>query len=327
MMPAAIAQVLDGGPEAVAAAARVLARGGLVAFPTETVYGLGADATNGEAVARLYAAKGRPSFNPLIAHVADINAARRLGVFDRTADALAAAFWPGPLTLVLPKTADCPVADLATAGLDTVAVRVPDHSVAQAILAALGKPIVAPSANRSGHVSPTNAQHVLADLADRVDLIIDSGPTPIGLESTIVACLGQPTLLRSGGLTRAAIEAVLGAPFGQASAEARADAPIAPGQSASHYAPRARLRHDAQAVQPGEVLLAFGPSLPAGASRALAIFSLSAKGDLVEAAANLFSYLRAADASGTDTIAVAPIPHHGLGEAINERLRRAAALR
>src|SRR5437016_1605952 len=199
-------EIIEAGGAAVARAARLLAAGGLVAFPTETVYGLGADATNGEAVARLYDAKGRPSFNPLIAHVAGLAAARTLARFDRNAGLLAAAFWPGPLTLVLHRLPGCPVAVLATAGLDTVAVRVPSHPVARAILAAFRRPVVAPSANRSGHVSPTTAQHVLADLRGRIELILDDGPSPMGLESTIVACLERPMLLRPGALPRADIE-------------------------------------------------------------------------------------------------------------------------
>ena len=202
----------DGTPEGgatAALAARVLAAGGLVAFPTETVYGLGADATNAEAVARLYEAKGRPSFNPLIAHVTDAAAARALARLDPDAERLAAAFWPGPLTLVLPRRSDCPVAELATAGLDTIAVRVPSHPVARDILAAVGRPLVAPSANRSGHVSPTTAQHVLADLCGRIELIVDGGPTPMGIESTIVACLDPAVLLRPGALPRAQIERVV----------------------------------------------------------------------------------------------------------------------
>src|SRR5579863_8900974 len=203
-------RVTEPDTASIAEAARILAGGGLVAFPTETVYGLGADATNGTAVARLYEAKGRPAFNPLIAHVPDVMAAKELVTFDHAATALAAAFWPGPLTLVLPKAAACPVAELATAGLDTLAVRMPDHPVAHAILKAFGKPIVAPSANRSGHVSPTTAAHVLADLAGRIDLIIDGGPTPVGVESTIIACLEEPVLLRPGGIPRAAIERALG---------------------------------------------------------------------------------------------------------------------
>lgn len=325
-------RLLPAGPAATEAATTVLKAGGLVAFPTETVYGLGADATNGEAVARLYAAKGRPSFNPLIAHVADLAAARQLGCFNSAADALASAFWPGPLTLILPRFETCPVSDLATAGLDSLALRVPDHPVAHDLLAAFGGPVVAPSANRSGHVSPTEAAHVLADLEGRVDLIIDGGPTPVGLESTIVACLGEPTLLRPGGLAREAIEAVLGrsllAPAtGPQPSGSDADMPLAPGMLASHYAPRAALRLDATQVRDGEALLAFGRETIAGAEGARASLNLSQRGDLVEAAAHLFSYLRALDSSGASCIAVMPIPHAGLGEAINDRLLRAAAPR
>ncbi len=314
---------------AIADAARRLAQGGLVAFPTETVYGLGADATDGVAVARLYAAKGRPSFNPLIAHVADAAAARALGRFNADATRLAGAFWPGPLTLVLPKAPGCAVAELATAGLDTVAVRVPNHAVAQKILAAFGRPIVAPSANRSGHVSPTTAAHVLADLSGRIDLVVDGGATPVGVESTIVGCLGEPVLLRPGGVPRQAIEAALGrrradVPAGGGNAD---DVPLAPGMLASHYAPRTPLRLNAGHVEPGEALLAFGAKLPDGAGRAARVLNLSARGDLVEAAANLFSHLRALDAAGANAIAAMPIPHEGLGEAINDRLQRAAARR
>ena len=309
----------------IAAAVERLAAGGLVAFPTETVYGLGADATSGTAVARLYAAKGRSSFNPLIAHVRDAAAATTLARFDAAAERLAAAFWPGPLTLVLPKTPQCPVADLATAGLDTIAVRVPSHPVARDLLAAFGRPVVAPSANRSGHVSPTTAAHVLADLAGRIDLVIDAGPTPLGIESTIVGCFERPVLLRPGGIPRGDIERVLGAPLASHEAGANDDALArAPGMLASHYAPRARLRLDAEDVRPGEALLAFGPNPPRGCAP-IALLNLSPKGDLIEAAANLFSHLRALDASGCGTIAVMPVPQHGLGEAINDRLRRAAS--
>jgi L-threonylcarbamoyladenylate synthase len=323
-------ELIETGAAAVERAARVLAAGGLVAFPTETVYGLGADATNGEAVARIYQAKGRPSFNPLIAHVADLAAARTLARFDRTAGRLAAAFWPGPLTLVLPKAPGCPVAELATAGLDTVAVRMPSHPVARAILAAFRGPVVAPSANRSGHVSPTTAQHVLADLRGRIDLIVDGGPAPMGLESTIIACLDQPLLLRPGALSRAEIERIAALAQAPHGAEPPADAdlaPIAPGQLASHYAPRARLRLDAQSVERGEALLAFGPAPAEGVGQAALALNLSKRGDLIEAAANLFSHLRALDACGAATIAVMPVPHAGLGEAINDRLARAAAAR
>lgn len=326
-------RVIKADSEAVGAAARCLAAGGLVAFPTETVYGLGADAQDGIAVARLDDAKGRPAFNPLIAHVPDLAAARRLAKFDAIAERLALALWPGPLTLVLPKAPGCAVADLATAGLDSIAVRVPDHPVARDILVALGRPVVAPSANRSGHVSPTTAQHVLADLRGRIDLIVDGGATAVGVESTIIACLGEPMLLRPGGVPRATIERVLGATLAEAPAlggidegEAPLDAPLAPGQLASHYAPRSRLRLDATGVSPGEALLAFGAQMPAGAEPVRTL-NLSPRGDLIEAAANLFSHLRALDAAGAAAIAVMPVPHDGLGEAINDRLMRAAAPR
>jgi len=350
---AAATRVRTADGPAIEAAARTLAGGGLVAFPTETVYGLGADAGNARAVARLYEAKGRPAFNPLISHVADVAAARRLAWFDAAAKSLARSFWPGPLTLVLPKAQNCPVADLATAGLDTIAVRVPDHPVAHAILAAFGRPVVAPSANFSGHVSPTTAQHVLADLRGRIDLVIDGGATRLGLESTIVACLGERAiLLRLGALTRATIEHALGhelteepqpvtraragtapsAPGAARRASATAAtmtnaAPTAPGQLVSHYAPRAALRLNAQSVAADEALLAFGPNLAAGAERTALTLNLSHGGDLIEAAANLFSHLRALDASGVATIAAMPVPEEGLGETINDRLRRAAAPR
>jgi L-threonylcarbamoyladenylate synthase len=327
-------RMLTADAAAIAEAARCLAAGGLVAFPTETVYGLGADASDGAAVARLYAAKGRPAFNPLIAHVASAAAARKLARFDAAAARLADAFWPGPLTLVLPKAAECPVADLATAGLDSIAVRVPRHPIAQNILRKLDGPVVAPSANRSGHVSPTTAAHVLADLGGRVDLIVDGGATPVGVESTIVACLAQPlgapALLRPGGVPREAIERVLGQPLAEASALSDGknahgeNAPRAPGMLASHYAPRTPLRLEAKAVAPGEALLAFGPALAEGAVGAIKILNLSVRGDPIEAAANLFSHLRALDLVGAKAIAVMPIPDDGLGEAINDRLRRAA---
>jgi len=315
-----------GAAGAAAEAARVLAAGGLVAFPTETVYGLGADAGDGKAVARLYEAKGRPTFNPLIAHVTDFGAAGKLARFNADAAKLGGRFWPGPLTLVLPKASDCPVADLATAELDTVAVRVPDHGVARDILAAFGRPVVAPSANRSGHVSSSEAAHVLADLGGRIDLVIDGGPTKIGVESTIIACLDEAVMLRPGGLSRDAIEEALGRRLADVpAATGKAARPQAPGMLASHYAPRTRLRLDARHVEPGEILLAFGPAPVEGAGNATAAFNLSDRGDLVEAAANLFAALRMLDASGATAIAVAPVPHHGLGEAINDRLARAAA--
>jgi L-threonylcarbamoyladenylate synthase len=320
-------QILTAGAAAVAAAARSLGAGGLVAFPTETVYGLGADATNPVAIARLYQAKGRPAFNPLIAHVGELSSARRIARFDATALALAEAFWPGPLTLVLPKTADCAVADLATAGLDTVAIRVPAHRFARDILRAFGRPVVAPSANLSGHVSPTTAAHVRNDLSGRIDLIVDGGAVTVGVESTIIGCFDAPMLLRPGGLPRADIERVLGRALVQPPEDADSDSgqPLAPGMLASHYAPRTRVRLNAVRLEPGEALLAFGLGAISGIDAAAAVMNLSARGDLAEAAANLFGYLRTLDTRGAQMIAVMPIPNDGLGEAINDRLRRAAA--
>jgi L-threonylcarbamoyladenylate synthase len=319
-------QILPAGEAAVAAAARSLAEGGLVAFPTETVYGLGADATNPQAIARLYHAKGRPSFNPLIAHVGDIEAAKAIARFDARAIALANAFWPGPLTLVLPKTGDCMVANLATAGLDTIAIRVPAHPLAQQILRAFGGPVVAPSANLSGHVSPTTAAHVQSDLAGRIDLIVDGGAVEVGVESTIIGCFDEAVLLRPGGVPRVEIERVLGRRLVQPPDDADNDTgrPLAPGMLASHYAPRTRVRLNAERIEAGESLLAFGSPAVPGVDAATAVMNLSACGDLDEAAANLFGYLRSLDARGTRAIAVMPVPHRGLGEAINDRLRRAA---
>jgi L-threonylcarbamoyladenylate synthase len=323
--PSGFRPTLRLSPGEVDRAAALIAAGGLVAFPTETVYGLGADATDPRAVAALYAAKERPAFNPLIAHVASLSEARALALFGADAERLAAAFWPGPLTIVVPAAEDCPVCDLARAGLSTIALRAPDHPVAQALITAAGRPIVAPSANRSGRVSPTSADHVLADLDGRIDAVIDGGSTRVGVESTIIACLGgEVRLLRPGGAPRETIEAVLGKRLaGDAEDAAR---PLAPGALASHYAPRARVRLDATDIRPGEAALAFGEALadPAGAA---AHETLSATGDLVEAAARLFACLRKLDASGAATIAVAPIPAHGLGEAIRDRLARAAAPR
>ncbi len=310
---------------AIGVCARCLAGGGLVAFPTETVYGLGADATNAEAIARLYLAKGRPSFNPLIAHVADIDAARKIARFDAAAEKLAKAFWPGPLTLVLPKAASCDVAELATAGLDTIAVRVPSHPFARKLVAAFGKPVVAPSANVSGHVSPTTSAHVRSDLAGKIDLIADGGPTEVGVESTIVGCFEEPILLRPGGVPRDEIEAVLGRKLADLPAEQSTSQPLAPGLLTSHYAPRAAVRLNATRLEPGEALLAFGASRIPGSDRAVVALNLSERGDLTEAAANLFGHLRALDATQAARIAVMPIPESGLGEAINDRLRRAAA--
>ena len=316
--------VLPAGAAATAAAARGLAEGGLVAFPTETVYGLGADAANPAAIARLYQAKGRPAFNPLIAHVRDLTAARRIARFDAQATALAEAFWPGPLTLVLPKAAGCPVAELATAGLETVAIRVPAHPVARDILRAFGGPVVAPSANLSGHVSPTTAEHVHHDLSGRIDLIVDGDAVDVGVESTIVGCFDVAMLLRPGGLPRAEIERVLGHALGEPPADADSAQPLAPGMLASHYAPRTQVRLHAKRLEPGEALLAFGSHPLPGIDAAAMVMNLSPRGDLAEAAANLFGFLRALDTENARAIAVMPIPNDGLGEAINDRLRRAA---
>ena len=319
-------QILPAGEAAVRSAARCIAAGGLVAFPTETVYGLGADATNPAAIARLYQAKGRPAFNPLIAHVGDLGAGMAIARFDDRAIKLAEAFWPGPLTLVLPKTSDCAVADLATAGLETIAIRVPAHGIAREILRAFGGPVVAPSANLSGHVSPTSAAHVQSDLMGRIDLIVDGGPVEVGVESTIVGCFNEPMLLRPGGLPRGEIERVLGRALAQPPGDSDGDTgqPLAPGMLASHYAPRTPVRLNAGRVVAGEALLAFGSFAVPGVDAAAAVMNLSARGDLNEAAANLFGYLRALDANAARAIAVMPVPHHGLGEAINDRLRRAA---
>ena len=306
--------------DAITDAATALREGRLVAFPTETVYGLGADATNARAVAAIFEAKGRPRFNPLISHVADAEDAARFAVLGTEAQALAATFWPGALTLVLNKRVACPIADLVTAGLETVALRVPSHPVARAVIRAAGRPIAAPSANLSGHVSPTTAAHVDADLGDKVALILDDGPCAIGLESTVVDVSGhEPTLLRAGGVTREAIEAVLGARL--ALHTDNTDRPSSPGQLASHYAPRAAVRLNATGAEPGEALLAFGPTVPVHSGPSI---NLSPSGDPVEAATNLFAALRRLDTSGATTIAVMPIPEGGLGEAINDRLRRAA---
>jgi L-threonylcarbamoyladenylate synthase len=309
----------------IAEAAAVLAAGGLAAFPTETVYGLGADATNAAAVAKLYAAKGRPSFNPLIAHVADVTAAKRAGHLNGTAMQLVTKFWPGPLTLVVPATNL--VCDLARAGLGTVGLRVPAHPAAQKMLVAFGKPVAAPSANRSGHVSPTAAEHVLADLAGKIDFVLDGGATPVGLESTIVDCSsGVPRLLRAGGVPREEIEKTLGQKI-EIAENGDVHSPASPGRLASHYATRARLRLNAREVKEGEALLAFGEPLPRDAELSMLTLNLSHSGNLTEAAANLFSYMRAMDEAGVAAIAVAPIPQKGLGEAINDRLMRAAAPR
>ena len=291
-------RLVKASPEAIAAAATCLRAGGLVAMPTETVYGLAADATSDAAVAAIYAAKERPAINPLIAHVLSIEAAREHGFFGADAETLARAFWPGPLTLVLPVASASRISLLARAGLDTVAIRAPSHETARALIEAAGVPLAAPSANRSGRVSPTTAAHVAADLDGRVDFILDAGPCRHGLESTIVACLGpRPQLLRPGAITREAIESALRAPIEWASA-ARS-VPNAPGQLASHYAPKAELRLAAASVQADEAALDFGGALEGGGAGAR--LDLSPSGDLVEAAAHLFSYLRTLDAAGLPT--------------------------
>jgi len=320
------AAALPSTARAVARAARLLRAGRLVAFPTETVYGLGADATDDDAVAAIFAAKGRPRFNPLIAHVPGLAAARRLAHFDAAALSLARAFWPGPLTLVLPRREDCPVSWLASAGLPSIAIRVPAHPVALELLRATGRPVVAPSANRSGRVSPTRADHVARDLGGRVALILDGGPCGVGVESTVVdPSGGAPTLLRPGGLPKAAIEAVLCRRLRRARPVTGTVARLSPGQVESHYAPRAALRLGARAPRADEAFLAFGNPPPAGfAGRWL---DLSPRRDLAEAAANLFAMLRELDRRGTGRIAVAPVPRTGLGLAINDRLVRAAAPR
>src|ERR1700733_6475995 len=311
-------------PEAIAGAAACLRAGGLVAMPTETVYGLAADATSDAAVAAIYAAKERPAINPLISHVLDIETAREHAIFGLEVETLARAFWPGPLTLVLPVAPTCRISLLARAGLDTVAVRSPSHETARALIAAAGVPLAAPSANRSGAVSPTAAAHVVGDLDGRVDWILDGGPCRYGLESTIVACLsGGPLLLRPGAITHEAIESTLGSSIDSKSAPQIV--PNAPGQLASHYAPKAELRLDAGSASSGEAALDFGGSPQGGAAGGR--LDLSPSGDLIEAASHLFSYLRVLDAAGASRIAVAQIPNHGLGAAINDRLHRAAAPR
>ncbi len=306
--------ILRPSQDGISCAAALLSKGALVAFPTETVYGLGADARNGQAVAAIYEAKARPSFNPLIVHVPDVETAKVYGHWSENADLLAQTFWPGPLSLVLPLKDDHGLSGLVTAGLDSVALRVPAHPAARKLLMAFGGPVAAPSANPSGRISPTTAAHVTAGLGSKATGILDDGPCSVGLESTIVGVTGAPALLRSGGVTREDIEAVLGVALddpmqGQISA---------PGQLASHYAPKAQVRLEATNKRDDEVLLGYGPIE--------GDINLSPEGDLKEAAARLFECLHELDATGRP-IAVAPVPKNGLGAAINDRLRRAAAPR
>jgi L-threonylcarbamoyladenylate synthase len=314
-----VTEVLAPDASGLSRAAALLARGALVAFPTETVYGLGADARSDLAVARIFEAKARPRFNPLIVHVPDLAMARRVARLDARAEKVAAAFWPGPLTLVLPLRGDAGISDLVTAGLPTVAVRMPAHPVARALLAAFGGPVAAPSANPSGRISPTRADHVLAGLSGRIAAVIDGGACDVGVESTILGLTDDPVLLRPGGIPSEALEACLGATL-ETPADRTAQ-PSAPGQLASHYAPAAPVRLGVTRPEPGEFWIGFGPATPG------ADLNLSPAGDLVEAAANLFHFLREADTRARGLIAVAPVPDTGLGRAINDRLRRAAAPR
>jgi L-threonylcarbamoyladenylate synthase len=307
--------VLSSKSDDLARAAQIWSDGGLVAFPTETVYGLGTDARNDHAVAQIYAAKGRPSFNPLIVHVPDVETARRYVDFSAEAELLASEFWPGALTLVLPLRQDAGISPLVTAGLTTLAIRVPNGDVAQSVLREFNGPIAAPSANPSGRVSPTSAAHVIAGLSGRIDAVIDGGQCGVGVESTIVGCVREPALLRLGGVPAEAIEAALGRPLTAAGEEI-----VAPGQLASHYAPEGTMRLNVTDAQADETLLGFGPVEGAA-------LSLSVTGDLVEAAANLFDCLHQLNALGATKIAVSPVPDVGLGRAINDRLARAAAPR
>jgi L-threonylcarbamoyladenylate synthase len=311
--------VVPATQEAIRHAAEALARGEIVAFPTETVYGLGANALDARAVARVFAAKERSRFNPLIVHVRGLAEAERYAVANDTARRLAAAFWPGPLTLVLMKRPSGGIVDLVSAGLETVALRAPAHPVAQALLEVVRLPIAAPSANRSGRISPTTATDVETELDDRAAMIIDGGPCPLGIESTVIAVLDDtPALLRPGALPREAIELVLGAPLAAATAN---HSGASPGRLETHYAPATKLRLGATSVAPDEALLAFGGDVPEGAR---ATINLSTSGNLEEAAARLFAALRELDSAGASAIAVMPIPARGLGEAINDRLQRAA---
>jgi L-threonylcarbamoyladenylate synthase len=313
-------EILTPDPEGVNRAAQILSASGLVAFPTETVYGLGVDARDSRAVASVYAAKGRPSFNPLIVHVANLEVAKRFASFNDLAHELAEEFWPGPLSLVLPLVPDHGLSELVTAGLDTIAIRIPQHPIAHALLLALSGPIAAPSANPSGRISPTHAEHVIADMAGKIDAVINGGACGVGLESTIVKVDGNTaSLLRAGGVSVEMIERALKQSMLHPSDP---DIPQSPGQLLSHYAPNAQVRLDARTLTHNEVLLGFGPDCME------ATLNLSQSGDLIEAAANLFSHLREIDKiAGDRNIAISPIPNSDLGLAINDRLKRAAAPR
>ncbi len=315
-MPNEVTRLLTADPKGVRSAADILSDGGLVSFPTETVYGLGADATNDHAVARIFEAKGRPSFNPLIAHVADIETAQRFVEWSDDAQKLAESFWPGPLSLVLPVKDGSGISPLVTAGLPSLAIRIPEHPVAHQLLEAVGGPVAAPSANPSGKISPTRAAHVVDGLGDKIDAVIDGGDCEVGLESTIIGLLDEPTLLRPGGVPAEDIEKVLGLALKQ---DTSPDTLLAPGQMTSHYAPGAAVRLNATTWEAGELRLGFGD---VGCD-----LNLSPSGDLIEAAANLFHHLHQLDRMQGDRIAISPIPQTGIGRAINDRLQRAAAPR
>jgi L-threonylcarbamoyladenylate synthase len=315
--------IIGTSPADIAAAAACILAGDLVGMPTETVYGLAADATQGEAVAAIYEAKGRPRFNPLISHVSNLDMAQTYGVFNHEAQKLAEAFWPGPLTLIMPFREGSGVSDLARAGLDSIGLRVPAHPAAQALIKAAGRPLAAPSANRSGRISPTSAQDVMAELGGEIAVVIDGGGCSVGVESTIIACLdSQMVQLRPGGIPLEALEAAAGQRIGKD----RPTGPLrAPGLLESHYAPAAPLRMNAVTFAPGEAILAFGPCDMSRYPPDTPFVNLSETGDLREAAARLFSALRELDNTSPNAIAVMPVPASSLGEAINDRLTRAAA--
>jgi len=315
-------EILSATAENIARAANSLRAGRLVSFPTETVYGLGGNALDDHAVAAIYAAKNRPDFNPLIVHVPDLSAAAQFVHVSEAAKLLASRFWPGPLTLILPRRADGKLSLLLSAGLDTVAIRVPNHPVARALLKASGLPLAGPSANPSGRISPTTAAHVAEGLGGKIDYVLDGGPCTVGVESSVLDLSGQqPVLLRPGAVLADEIAAILGQAVATEQQAVDSGARKSPGQLSSHYAPHLPVRLNATQAEPGEILIAFGPHAPAGAQ------NLSPSGDLLEAAANLFAFLRAADQPGHHGIAIMPIPETGLGIAINDRLRRAAAPR